>query len=245
MRALRRNLTALARGKPVSVAPVAGAKPGVRAPFVTANHAAGESSPDAIRQLAYDSPENPTRRAQFTAAPATPVVVEDGETSAGAASAGPNHLFGAASIIAALRRSQGLSVLGRAQPGSFITQASELRKAMAAHKPWVIARASSGAPFSRFAAKRRNTLPSIAPIGRRDGGAHSTERQMSHKSDPVSSNGSQHSARHVPAEQKLDPLKLGGMLEELLTRQARLPPSGATAFDPRLTPAWPGLKLPA
>ncbi len=28
-------------------------------------------------------------------------------------------------------------------------------------------------------------------------------------------------------------------------QQSRLPPSGATAFDPRLTPAWAGMKLPA
>jgi hypothetical protein len=32
-------------------------------------------------------------------------------------------------------------------------------------------------------------------------------------------------------------------LEALLNAQARMPPSGPTAFDPSLTPAWAGLKL--
>ncbi len=31
---------------------------------------------------------------------------------------------------------------------------------------------------------------------------------------------------------------------EFFDQQARLPPSGATGFDPRLTPAWSGVKLP-
>ncbi|MDE8348938.1 MAG: hypothetical protein POG74_05560 [Acidocella sp.] len=34
------------------------------------------------------------------------------------------------------------------------------------------------------------------------------------------------------------------LVREFLDHQARLPPSGATMFDPRLTPAWPGLKMP-
>jgi hypothetical protein len=32
-------------------------------------------------------------------------------------------------------------------------------------------------------------------------------------------------------------------LAELLDEEARRPPSGATGFDPRLSPAWAGLKL--
>jgi hypothetical protein len=39
-------------------------------------------------------------------------------------------------------------------------------------------------------------------------------------------------------------VELSQALEDYFTRQARLPPSGATAFDPRLTPAWAGVKLP-
>lgn len=34
-------------------------------------------------------------------------------------------------------------------------------------------------------------------------------------------------------------------LRKFFDQEARLPPSGATGFDPRLSPAWPGLKLPA
>jgi hypothetical protein len=33
-------------------------------------------------------------------------------------------------------------------------------------------------------------------------------------------------------------------MEDYFFRQSRLPPSGATAFDPGLTPAWAGMKLP-
>lgn len=39
-------------------------------------------------------------------------------------------------------------------------------------------------------------------------------------------------------------INLARALDDYFNRQARLPPSGATAFDPRLTPAWAGLKLP-
>jgi hypothetical protein len=37
---------------------------------------------------------------------------------------------------------------------------------------------------------------------------------------------------------------LPGVLDDYFLRQTRLPPSGATGFDPRLTPVWAGLKLP-
>lgn len=43
---------------------------------------------------------------------------------------------------------------------------------------------------------------------------------------------------------RLQQAELRRAVGELLDRQARLPPSGATGFDPRLTPAWAGLKLP-
>jgi hypothetical protein len=38
--------------------------------------------------------------------------------------------------------------------------------------------------------------------------------------------------------------ELGALMEDHLNRQARLPPSGYTGFDPWLSPAWPGRKLP-
>lgn len=37
---------------------------------------------------------------------------------------------------------------------------------------------------------------------------------------------------------------LSRVLDDYFLRQTRLPPSGATGFDPRLTPVWAGLKLP-
>jgi hypothetical protein len=42
----------------------------------------------------------------------------------------------------------------------------------------------------------------------------------------------------------MDEPRMSRALMELLDRQGRLPPSGATGFDPRLTPAWAGQKLP-
>jgi hypothetical protein len=40
------------------------------------------------------------------------------------------------------------------------------------------------------------------------------------------------------------PINLAHALDDYFNRQARLPPSGAAAFDPLLTPVWAGLKLP-
>jgi len=36
----------------------------------------------------------------------------------------------------------------------------------------------------------------------------------------------------------------GRMFEDYMALQARLPPAGGAAFDPRLTPSWAGVKLP-
>ncbi len=38
--------------------------------------------------------------------------------------------------------------------------------------------------------------------------------------------------------------QLEDVLSDFLDRQARLPPSGITGFDPRMSPAWPGFKMP-
>lgn len=40
------------------------------------------------------------------------------------------------------------------------------------------------------------------------------------------------------------PINAAHELDDYFNRQARLPPSGAAAFDPLLTPVWAGLKLP-
>jgi hypothetical protein len=91
----------------------------------------------------------------------------------------------------------------------------------------------------------REALPSIAPIGRRGMAEASGERMIARYDEIGEQAARQHSKPDIPAAQKLDPLKLRSALQDLLTQQARLPPSGATAFDPRVTPAWPGLQLPA
>ncbi len=51
-----------------------------------------------------------------------------------------------------------------------------------------------------------------------------------------------HGPQHMPADPS--PFALELALNDYFFRQSRLPPSGTTAFDPRLTPAWAGLKLP-
>jgi hypothetical protein len=49
------------------------------------------------------------------------------------------------------------------------------------------------------------------------------------------------SVRPMPEPAQFD---IGQALEEYFFQQSRMPPAGTTAFDPRLTPAWAGLKLP-
>jgi hypothetical protein len=97
--------------------------------------------------------------------------------------------------------------------------------------------------FSPF--MERDALPSMAPIGRRGRGDISPEQFTSHFLDPATPAEQKYSPPMVGAAKKIDPRALRGALEELLERQGRLPPSGASAFDPLLTPAWPGLQLPA
>jgi hypothetical protein len=87
-------------------------------------------------------------------------------------------------------------------------------------------------------------LPSIAPMGRAG-----TQNQNDRATVE----------RKLRAEINVEPASMGpkvsphpvvsqarqsDALADLLNREARLPPSGTTGFDPRLSPAWPGLKLP-
>jgi hypothetical protein len=88
-------------------------------------------------------------------------------------------------------------------------------------------------------------LPSVAPIRRDDEVRLATHNRAMHHSDTGLRTGNQPPAPIAGADKKIDQLALRGALEDLLERQGRLPPSGASAFDPLLTPAWPGLQLPA
>jgi hypothetical protein len=92
----------------------------------------------------------------------------------------------------------------------------------------------------------REKLPSIAPIG-------SAGRVMNAAYQQAASRDMNADVQPPPAQRMpqfsaaaaIDSRQLSRALRELLDHQGRLPPSGATAFDPRLTPPWPGLKLPA
>ena len=71
----------------------------------------------------------------------------------------------------------------------------------------------------------------------------SVDREIK-KNDEVSERG----IREVHASVVQDPRRrvadMSRAINDYFVHQARLPPSGAMAFDPRLTPAWAGLKLP-
>lgn len=71
----------------------------------------------------------------------------------------------------------------------------------------------------------------------------SVDREIK-KNDEVSERG----IKEVHGSVVQDPHKrvadMSRAINDYFVHQARLPPSGAMAFDPRLTPAWAGLKLP-
>jgi hypothetical protein len=89
-------------------------------------------------------------------------------------------------------------------------------------------------------------LPSIAPI-RRHSGRHAIapERTPTQASGAGRIETSGYLAANALPQSPIDANQLRHALEDLLNSQARLPPSGGAAFDPRLTPAWPGLPLMA
>jgi hypothetical protein len=137
------------------------------------------------------------------------------------------------------------TALAHGQPGSLIPELRLAQKHVKSIAHLAAGKASAAPVLSKFLVSRRDALPSIALAGRQTAAKISTEQLISHHSDPALPNGSRHSAPDLQAAQKIDSLKLRGALEELLGQQARLPPSGATAFDPRVSPAWPGMQLPA
>jgi hypothetical protein len=90
---------------------------------------------------------------------------------------------------------------------------------------------------------QREVLPSIAPAAGRPG-VMSTQQLTRHHSMAISSSDCQDSIAAHSMAKKIGKQNLRLAMSDLLNAQARLPPSGPTAFDPRLTPAWAGLKLP-
>jgi hypothetical protein len=131
------------------------------------------------------------------------------------------------------------------------------------NNPWVRAAATSPAASLAKAALRPE-LPSIAPrmsapsgyAGQR-GGTPPEFELASMPNGPMQPEGGfaprGHGAATASDAQAADvslasaaitqrQVKLA--LRDYFNAQARLPPSGATAFDPRLTPAWAGQKIP-
>jgi hypothetical protein len=102
--------------------------------------------------------------------------------------------------------------------------------------------ASQGGPLTAMPHAEK-PFPRIAPMGR--AGAQKrmdsavAERRWRAEFD-LDSTGM---GPRLPSHPVVSQARLSDALAELLNREARLPPSGTTGFDPRLSPAWPGLKL--
>jgi hypothetical protein len=142
------------------------------------------------------------------------------------------------------RRGSTYTALAQGQPGSLVSELYLAMKDRTAMALWVAGAAASAPVFSRFSAIERRTLPSISPIGRRARDEVSAEPLVARSAESAMPAAGQYAAPVLPAGQKIDQRRLRGALDELLSRQGRLPPSGGAAFDPLLTPAWPGLQLP-
>jgi hypothetical protein len=132
-------------------------------------------------------------------------------------------------------RGRNYTALAQGRPGSV---ANELHLAM----KHIVAR--SAPVLSGYSVSNTQSLPSIAPIGHRARDGISADQTVARSADNVLPAPDRNSTPVLPAGQQIDHRQLRGALEDLLNRQARLPPSCATAFDPRLSPAWPGLKMP-
>jgi hypothetical protein len=81
----------------------------------------------------------------------------------------------------------------------------------------------------------------IAPAGRHMGMAAPHPARRHHASDEAGQAGDM--AHHKAAAGR-GRHELERQIRDLLDRQARLPPAGPSFFDPALSPAWAGLKIP-
>jgi hypothetical protein len=100
---------------------------------------------------------------------------------------------------------------------------------------------SLGASFAARAGKPK--MGSLAPIGagRRIGGV--AQHKPGTRLVPTHEEPDGARVLHPLPMAPTSDVEFARRLDDVLSRQARLPPSGATGFDPRLTPAWAGLKL--
>jgi hypothetical protein len=85
-----------------------------------------------------------------------------------------------------------------------------------------------------------------APATERTGGASSGDH-VTEAGRSTSSVSSPPAARADPTGGQLviDGIVLGRWIGERLARAATRPPAGGTAFDPRISPAWPGAPIGA
>ncbi len=156
---------------------------------------------------------------------------------------------------AKVRFSQELKVARRVKLSSKIVQAETSRNAGLA------GRDMTGRLHKKRVASRHGVMAeSLAPIvingiaqtgfgdppaGRYPGDASGFEtRSRRWREEASSDTESEYKVSGLSGAAVTSPVNFSHMLDDYFIRQARLPPSGATAFDPRLTPAWAGLKLP-
>ena len=99
---------------------------------------------------------------------------------------------------------------------------------------------------SSVVGRNRGQSNSIAPVANREqhtmASADVTQVQ---RRFPRSLPASQNEAQKPRLYEPMHMTDLKQEISDLLNRQARLPPAGATGFDPRLSPAWAGVKLPS
>jgi len=132
-------------------------------------------------------------------------------------------------LSAVYHRGSKYAAFAQGRPGSLVP---EIHRAQRHIKP--------GLP--KFSISRREMLPSVAPVAVRPT-VMSTRQANAPHSTAISSVEEHDLIERNAVKQTIDKQNLRVALNNLLNAQARMPPSGPTAFDPSLTPAWAGLKL--
>jgi hypothetical protein len=213
----------------LSVAPVPQRKPSQKASSKYMKYAEAGAGHAPARKILDALPEGGDfvvhKMANATNAPATKYMAESGALPQ-ASAPGVNSAF----LSAVNQRGSKYAALAQGQPGNLVAELHQAQR-------------SVRAPLSSSVANLRGVLPSIAPVAGRPVDM-STQRLIAHHSKAESLGDTENSIAARPAKQKIDYQSLRVALNDLLNAQARLPPAGPTAFDPRLTPAWAGLKLP-
>ncbi|OYV44357.1 MAG: hypothetical protein B7Z75_03975 [Acidocella sp. 20-57-95] len=88
--------------------------------------------------------------------------------------------------------------------------------------------------MDRYFAPVGRTILSTKRVGFENIGSHA---------EPVAGIGEHGHEKTAMAQRRMVDRQLRVALSDILHREANLPPSGLTGFDPFLTPAWVGQKL--